>query len=264
MNLPIAKRRLATALLACQLSAICFAGGPPYITDDPEPVDYRHWEFYIASYYFHPSGDATGTFPHFELNYGAAPNLQLHLLAPMSYNQPIGGVNAYGYGDTELGVKYRFVQETKSQPMIGVFPLIEAATGNPRLGLGNGECQFFLPVWIQKTWGNWSSYGGGGYWSDPGPGNHSYWWFGWQGQYQLTKQLALGAEAFHATTNGPTVDGSPTDGFNVGAVYDFNEGHHLLASVGRGFNSSNSGMAYLAYQWTFGPHEKGDKNLPPN
>jgi len=251
---------LIALALAAQVSHAGAGGyGPPYITDDPEPVDFHHWEFYIASMYFHPRGDATGTFPHFELNYGAAANLQLHVIAPMQYNQPEGGQSAYGYGDTELGVKYRIVQETARQPMVGVFPLIEVSTGNPRLGLGNGESQFFLPVWIQKTWGNWSSYGGGGYWINPGPGNHNYWWFGWQGQYQVSKPLALGAEVFCTSTSGPTVDGSATDGFNVGAVYDFNEGHHLLASVGRGFNNSNSGMAYLAYQWTWGPKEKDGK-----
>ena len=23
-------------------------GGPPFVTDDPEPVEYRHWEFYFS------------------------------------------------------------------------------------------------------------------------------------------------------------------------------------------------------------------------
>ena len=23
-------------------------GGPPFVTDDPEPVDYQHWEFYTS------------------------------------------------------------------------------------------------------------------------------------------------------------------------------------------------------------------------
>jgi hypothetical protein len=31
--------------------------GPPYRTDDPEPVDYQHWEFYTFSQGNHISGE---------------------------------------------------------------------------------------------------------------------------------------------------------------------------------------------------------------
>lgn len=233
-------------------------GGPPFITDDPEPVDFHHYEFYIASYYFHGYYGTTGTLPHFEFNYGAAPNLQLHIIAPMQFAQGPGGPFQYGYGDTELGVKYRFVQESKNTPMVGVFPLVEAPSGNHNLGLGNGEAQIFLPVWAQKSFGNWTTYGGGGFWHNPGAGNRDYWWGGWEIQNQITKKLAIGGEVFHGTSL-PTVDGSPQSGYNVGVMYDFDEGHHLLVSAGRGFQSDNVGTAYLAYQWTWGPHEKSEK-----
>ena len=46
------KFRLATVLLALGtiISTLPRAqAGPPYITDDPEPVEYQHWEFYVAS-----------------------------------------------------------------------------------------------------------------------------------------------------------------------------------------------------------------------
>lgn len=43
-------RRLATAVAWLALAAPGTAlAGPPYATDDPEPVEYRHWEIYIAS-----------------------------------------------------------------------------------------------------------------------------------------------------------------------------------------------------------------------
>ena len=32
--------------LSLILAAPTFAG-PPFLTDDPEPVDYQHWEFYV-------------------------------------------------------------------------------------------------------------------------------------------------------------------------------------------------------------------------
>lgn len=259
MNRFESRRRFASALLlvfAAIVSAdVTAGGGPPYITDDPEPVDLYHSEFYIASYYFHGAFGLVGTLPHFEYNFGAAPNLQLHVIAPMAYAQASGGPFNYGYGATEFGAKYRFVQESRNTPMVGVFPLIEAPTGDSSKGLSNSQTQVFLPVWLQKTVGNWSSYGGGGYWINPGAGNENYWFFGWQIQNQITKKLSIGAEIFHSTFS-QTVDGSAQTGFNLGAVYDIDDGHHVMFSVGRGFHNENVGTAYAAYQWTFGPHEK--------
>ena len=77
--------------------------GPPYNTDDPEPVEYRHWEFYLASQTVHDRDGWTGTAPHFEVNYGVVPNVQLHVIAPLAYSVPDDGRSAYGFGDTELG-----------------------------------------------------------------------------------------------------------------------------------------------------------------
>jgi hypothetical protein len=147
--------------------------GPPYATDDPEPVDYRHWEVYLASQVEHGDGPWSGTGPHIEVNYGALSNLQLHLITPFEFILPSEGTGRYGYGDTELGVKYRFIQENDWRPMVGVFPLVELSTGSSGNGLGSGETQAFLPVWVQKSFGAWQTYGGGGYWINPGTGNRT-------------------------------------------------------------------------------------------
>ena len=101
--------------------------GPPFVTDDPEPVEYQHWEFYIASMHSELGGDWSGTAPHFEVNYGAVPDLQLHLIAPLAYDSPPEGAGHYGLGDIELGAKYRFIQETNGWPQVGIFPLLEVA-----------------------------------------------------------------------------------------------------------------------------------------
>ena len=248
---------LLPALIASLEPSAAARFGPPYNTDDPVPVDYLHWEIYLASQYLHTQGNVGGTGPHFEFNYGAAPNLQLHVIAPFAYNQESAGPSRWGYGDTELGVKYRFIQESKRGPQVGIFPLVELPTGNHSLGLGNGQAQFFLPVWLQKSWGDWSSYGGGGYWHNPGAGNRDYWFFGLQAQRQVSKPLSIGAEVFYRTAS--TVGGNNTTGFNVGGVWDFDEGHHFLFSAGSDVHGNSLGQFYVAYQWTFGPHEKKDK-----
>src|ERR1035438_2902403 len=77
--------------------------GPPFNTDDPEPVDFRHWEFYISSINTFIPGFSTGTLPHFEVNYGVVPNVQLHCVIPLEYQESRikyqdNSTFEYGYG----------------------------------------------------------------------------------------------------------------------------------------------------------------------
>jgi hypothetical protein len=129
--------------------------GPPFKTDDPETVEYFHWEVYVASQYANDKDGVSSTAPHFEVNYGVLPNVQLHLLVPFGYDRPRGGPTLYGFQDLELGVNYRFIQETGKIPMVATFPIIHLPTGNSRRGLGSEETQLFLPLWLQKSWGSW-------------------------------------------------------------------------------------------------------------
>jgi hypothetical protein len=227
--------------------------GPPFITDDPEPVEFRHWEIYLASQLTHDSGGWSGTSPHLELNYGAIPNLQLHLIAPVAFNAPSQGSRHFGYGDTELGIKYRFLQETARLPQVGVFPLVELPTGDLARGLGSGHTQVFLPLWLQKSFGPWTSYGGGGYWINPGVENRNWWFLGWLIQCQLSSRLTLGAEIFHETEK---EEGGKSDTrFNVGTLFDFSPTYHLLLSAGRTIQGPSGFQAYIAFQITTGPGE---------
>lgn len=226
--------------------------GPPFVADDPEPIKYQHWEFYVASQTTKTADDWSGTAPHFELNYGVIPNAQLHLIAPLAYDAPSGGDRHYGYGDTELGVKYRFIQETDWSPQVGVFPLLEIPTGNSDEGLGSGHVQAFLPLWLQKDVGSWTFYGGGGYAINPGAGNRNWTFLGAVAQVQVMENILVGAELYHRT---PTEVGGEADtAFNLGTVIDFTHHHHLLFSAGRSIEGPTQFQAYLAYQLTFGPH----------
>ncbi len=228
--------------------------GPPYVTDDPEPVEYRHWEVYLASQHSRENKIWSGTAPHVEVNYGAIPNLQLHLIAPFSYVLPEEGTDQYGYGDTEVGAKYRFIQETDVIPQVGTFLILETPTGSHQRKLGSGHLQTFLPLWLQKSFGPWTSYGGGGYWINPGEGNRNWWFMGWQAQRKMLPNVSLGAEIFHTT---PKEDGGSSETkFNLGLQFDVSEKHHLLFSAGRGIQGPNRAQIYVAYQLTFGPDSK--------
>ena len=238
---------LAEIVFAAQLAW----AGPPFTTDDPEPVEYQHWEVYLASQVARDKDGWSGTSPHLEVNYGALPNLQLHLITPVSFVAPSHEAARFGYGDTELGAKYRFFEETEYLPQVGTFPLVEVPTGQRKRGLGSGHAQIFLPLWLQKSFDRWTTYGGAGYWINPGKGNRNWWFTGWLLQRELTPGFTLGAEIFHETPS--ETDGRSDSKFNIGAIYDFSDFYHLLASAGRTFQGPNEFQAYVALQLTFGP-----------
>jgi len=244
---------LGTLLIVLAISNSVYAG-PPFRTDDPETVEYRNGEFYVAHAYSNDRGGVSGTAPHLETNFGIVPNVQLHLTIPMAFSRPNGEATLYGPGDVELGVKYRFVQEAENRPMVGTFPIVHLPTGNSDRGLGNGSAQVFLPLWLQKAWGPWQTYGGGGYWINPGTDNQNFWFFGWQVQREVNKRLTIGAEIFNQT---PAVkDGSYETGYNIGTMINFTENHHFIFSGGTDIWGQNLFSYYAAYLWTWGPSEK--------
>lgn len=60
------------------------------------------------------------------------------------------GPRAFGLGDIETGVKFRFIQEAKHRPMVGTFTMFEIPSGDPTNGLGVGKGWAKLPVWARK------------------------------------------------------------------------------------------------------------------
>jgi hypothetical protein len=245
---------LASVLgIAALLPHPAFAG-PPFRTDDPVPVDYQHFELNLFSQATKTVNGWSGFLPAFEANYGALPNLQLHAIIPQGYTAPDGGTTGFALGDTELGAKYRFITPGEGDwfPQVATFPLIEVPTGNQKLGFSTGHVQVFLPVWLQKDFGPWTVYGGGGYWINPGYGNKNYGFTGVALWRKVTEQLNLGVEVFHQTS--PANDVPASTGFNVGATYDFSDNWHLLVSAGRGLQNveaTNQFSYYFGFQLTF-------------
>jgi len=184
--------------------------------------------------------------PHFEVNYGVVPDVQLHLIVPLAFSHNNRGPTLYGFGDTEVGVKYRFIHETDTVPQVGIFPILHIPTGDVDRGLGGGHVPLFLPVWLQKSWGPWTTYGGGGYWINPGEGNKKFWQLGWLGQREITKALALGAEIFYFGKD--TNDGRDRTGYNIGGIINLSEDHHILFSAGSDIAGDSRFSAYLGYQ----------------
>src|SRR5476649_1156326 len=65
-------------------TALCTRAGPPFMTDDPEPVDLNNWEAYVFGQGDRTADENAVSDPALELNYGIARNTQLHLVAPIA------------------------------------------------------------------------------------------------------------------------------------------------------------------------------------
>jgi len=105
---------LIRKLTSIALGLVCTAllAGPPYLTDDPEPVDLHHWETYLFAAGQTVNGQRSGLAPAFEANYGPFEDAQLQFQIPRAYGDGDDGLRHRGYGDTQVGFKYRFVHES--------------------------------------------------------------------------------------------------------------------------------------------------------
>jgi hypothetical protein len=200
--------------------------GPPYVSDDPEPTDYKHFEIYTfnngASMRVGTSGESG-----IDFNYGAAPDLQLTATLPGAFNQPAGGGLSLGPGNVELAAKYRFLHQDSFGLDVSIFPRVFLPSGSNLTG--DNRASLFLPVWVQKDWnGGWSAFGGDGC-TFTNMRGQDFCQAGAVLTYQLLPKLQLGAELFHQTSDAIGTPASSSVG--VGFRYDVTENHHLLGYV---------------------------------
>jgi hypothetical protein len=227
---PIRRRPRLAARLALGVAAVASAAraGPPFVTDDPEPTDRGHWEVYTFVSGVRADG-ASGGQAGFDINYGAAEDLQLTAVVPLGYDTAQGRV---GLGNVELAAKYRFLHQDKTgfAPDVSVFPRVFTPTGGTRLG--TGHAQLLLPVWAEKDWGPWSVFGGGGPTFNPGRDQRDFWLYGLGVTRTLTHRLSLGAEVYHHTRD--TLEGADFTGVNLGALYRLSDHWSLIGAGGPG------------------------------
>ena len=259
-------------LTAALLPAIALAG-PPFQTDDPEPVDLGNYEFYAFSATDGTSREPDPVGPAFEFNWGAMPNTQLHAIVsfgailPSSSSADAPGGNApnvYGLLDTEIGVKYRFISQTDNRPEVGIFPMIELPTGSYSRGLGVGTVWYKLPLWIQKDFPPWTTYGGGGYQIVNQTGYKSFPYAGWLLQRDIGDKWTLGGELwYHAPEGVATPQTHSATMFDFGGYYYFKKpAFQLLFSVGHTVVGQSETYGYLGLYWTWGKKE-GDAAAAP-
>lgn len=228
-------------LMLALLTEPAFAG-PPYVSDDPQPTDYKHFEIYTFTNGT-TTRDGTAGQSGIDFNYGAAPDLQLTATLPAGFDRPVGGGTNIGLSNIELAAKYRFLHQDTFGLDVSAFPRVFLPAG-PN-GVGDNRMSLLLPVWVQKDWnGGWSAFGGGGC-TVTERRAVDFCQAGAVLTYQLLPKLQIGAEIFHQTADS---SGTPaTSSLGIGWRFDLNENYHLLGYVRRGIENANETDRYSWY-----------------
>ncbi|MBV8745222.1 MAG: hypothetical protein JO134_09295 [Xanthobacteraceae bacterium] len=216
--------------------------GPPYLSDDPEPTDYKHFEIYTFS-----NGtvtqDGTNGEAGIDFNYGGAPNLQLTAVVPAGYVFPTAGAPVAGLGQVELAAKYRFLTQDVAGVDVAIFPRVFLPSASS--AVGERHAALLVPFWLEKDWDKWSAFGGGGCERNQGGLSQNFCEMGAVLARQVTPKLQLGLEIFHQTPD--TIGGRPTTSLGIGVRYDLNDNVHLLGYVNRGVQNVRQTDQFLWY-----------------
>jgi hypothetical protein len=219
--------------------------GPPFVTEDPEPPPPGGLEINVPFIIERTPGETNMNTPLFDLNYGL-PNIQLKLEIPVETIHDDGDGTASGVGDLLLGVKWRFLNNERSQFQLGTYPQVLMPTGDHTRGLGQGGSAFVLPLIAQKNWDKWTLYGNVGYWWQAGAENRDYIYAGAVLEREINERLTLGVELFG---NSPKERGCRSElAFNVGGSWKLNKHLNLLFSAGRDIVGDTTAMGYLGLQ----------------
>lgn len=229
------KNLTAAAIALAALPASPARAGPPFVTDDPEPTDLKHWEIYnFVSGTREFGADALDG--GVDLNYGGARDLQLTATLPLHVESgaPLDS------GSVELAVKYRFAHQAPDRISadIALFPRVILPTAR-----GARRAQVLLPIWLQRDFGKWSLFGGAGYTLNPGPDQRNYWQQGLVLTRQMRPGLQLGLEYYGQART--SVDDRPVHGANLAAIVHIHGPFSWLVSAGKGLNRPQT-IAYTA------------------
>jgi len=231
---------LGVALVAAFAS---IEAGPPFVTDDPEPPPPGGWEINVPFIVEHGRGSTEMDAPLFDLNYGL-PEVQLKLEFPIKIIDE--DKTEAGAGDLLLGVKWRFLNDERTQIQLGTYPQLLVPTGDRARGLGQGHAAFVLPLLAQKSWEKWTIYGNVGFWWQTAHEMRNYFYAGAVVEREINDRLSLGLELFG---NSPQERGHSSDvGFNIGGSLKLSEHFNLLFSGGRDITGDVTAMGYLGLQ----------------
>jgi len=165
-NFFIAKAFFMLVSLVVLVTSVVGQGGPPMITDDTETVPKHHFEINTAFTIERGSDGASYGVPLVDFNYGLNKRMQLKAEMPWVLVHGNGESSINGIGNLNIGVRYRFRDETEKQKVaLSIYPAIEfnVSQSSVHHGIVDKGPSFLLPLEWQTAVGKWGINGDVGY-----------------------------------------------------------------------------------------------------
>jgi hypothetical protein len=227
-------------------------GGPPLLTDDPDPPGNNHWEINVAATLQASTGYQLYEVPHIDLNYGLGDSLQLKWETGLAAGGGSLGTLQFGWEDSLFGIKWRILDGGEHGLTVGTYPQLGTrllSSDNETLA-GGPSTYALLPVEVKYGMGEFAVDAEVG--ALLAVGENSGWMYGICAGYNITKAIELLTE-FHGTTGNP-IFFPPGLVFQVGTHTSFNDIIALIASVGTTVvvpaGTSNTFLLFLGTQLT--------------
>jgi len=226
-------------------------GGPPFITDDPGTPEKGHWELNVAWTTERHPGETAHELPLFDLNYGLTERIQLKYEVAHLMLKETGASTERAVGNSEVGVKWRFLDDSASGWSASVYPQFEFRTPGSNAvdrGLAADETTLVLPLEIQREVDGW------GVNAEVGAlcpsKSDSGWIYGIVAAHEVNEHLEVGVE-LHG--EGDSSLSRTQLCANVGVRVKLSPHFVLLASVGRElhnhFEERATLISYFAVQY---------------
>ncbi len=241
---------LAGVLVLLRGASLWAMGSPPLITDDPGTPGPGRWEINVGVTTERRPGERAAELPLIDLNYGIGETVQLKYEVPYLVQEQAGQPRDSRFGDSALGVKWRFHDSEKDGTTVSVYPQLQfnnPGSSSDERGLVEHGAVFLLPLQLQKNLGGvtLNLQLGREFRS-----TESAWLYGMALSHQLRKNVEIAVELAGAAA--ARLDRSQLT-LNGGVVFEVSERCSVMFSVGRELHNHTEPRAtlitYAGCQW---------------
>lgn len=247
-----ATSQLLWLLLASISHPLYAQGGPPLLTDDPGTPGDGVWEINLALTAERSPGERLFEAPLLDINYGVGERIQLKFEVAWLFLDGEGESTKNGLGNSEVGVKWRFLDQETHFIDMSVYPqfTFDNPTSSADRGIVEEGTELFLPFQIQRGFGPFSVNPEVGYLFRQRGGDR--WAYGLALGYEPVEGLQLLGE-IHGESDDELKNHDLV--FNLGLRWGFSERVGLLLAAGRGLRGAAADepelLMYAGFQFMF-------------
>ena len=219
--------------------------GPPFLTNDPGTPGNANWEINLGATQLSEHESATTQLPQIDANFGVGERIQLTYQVPYVLQTSEGGPRQSGWGNSMLGVKWRFFDQGEGGWQVSTFPQLELAgsASAQHKGIASDGPRLLVPLEVLKRVGPVDvNFEAGYFFTRNGPEERI---LGLVVGRPVTARLELDAELYSDRVMGAPPEDTT---FDLGLRYRLHPAFILLAMAGRSINGSSGGHAqFLGY-----------------